>query len=155
TPGHEHLVQYARPGEHLWGLRHGGPRALRDRLRGHARLFSRRLDPVDRLRVPGQTRGPEEAPADHRALPAAARLGGLVRGDVHAGRLSVDASLQVEAAAWRSRRDEPPGERSLPRRAAALDPCLVLPVRVRAAGESEPRLVAAPASRRLDSGALG
>src|SRR5262245_32477999 len=67
----------------------------------------------------------------------------------------MDAALRVEAVARRPGCIEPAGERPVPQRPAALDPGLVLQVRVRAARRCEPCLVEAGADRRLASAALG
>src|SRR5687768_13663134 len=91
----------------------------------------------------------------HRPLSATPRLAALVRGHVEFRALSLDAAPDLEAAAQRPGDAEAPGERSLPRCAAALRPRPVLPLRVRPARRSRRRLVETHAARLVDPSPVG
>ena len=100
---------------------------------------ARRDGAVAGLRVPVQAGGSAAATLRRVALPAAARLADLVRGDGEPGRVSLDAPLRLEAAARRPRRAAAARERSVPGRAAALRPraastATVRPARTTASG---------------------
>ena len=79
-----------------------GDDAPRARDRGHPRSRSGRRD-VARVRAAVQARRPRAAAVRARAVPPAARLADLVRGDGRAATRSVGDPPGLQAARWRSR----------------------------------------------------
>src|SRR5262249_61944573 len=92
------------------------------RPRGHRRRRARRRGRLAAVRVQVQA-GRSDAPAlRDLAVPLPARLADVVRGHVTARGLSPDPASGLEAAPRRPGSPQPPGARSLPRRAPALRP---------------------------------
>src|SRR5439155_23072423 len=81
----------------------------------------------------------------HCSLSVPSRLANLVRGNVHAGRVSMDHPVCLEATSQRQRHTKLDRAKSISRRAAALRPRNSLPLRIYAARGTDKGVVEAHA----------